>query len=207
MSDYIKGLFKRYLITFPHERPRLEQLKAQIEKRGQDLYSRKNMLGHLTASALLIDDDERALLIHHKFLDIWIQPGGHLDKDEWPFRGALREFHEETGFDAVSMWDWHEAHANIPIDLDTHQIPANVEKDEGEHFHHDFLYVLRLSEPIALDGLDAPISIDLNEVKDSNWVPLTELMSGKYEEKLRRVAKKFLSFHSSQGNSLAPVLE
>lgn len=204
MSDYIKGLFKRYLITFPHERQRLESLKTQIEKRGQDLYSRANMQGHLTASALLIDDDERALLIHHKFLDIWIQPGGHLDKDEWPYKGALREFQEETGFESVSMWDWHEAHAYIPIDLDTHAIPSNEEKGEGEHFHHDFLYVLRLSAP---DMVEMPISIDLNEVKDSSWVPLTELMSGKYEEKLRRVAKKFLSFHSSQGNSLDPVLE
>ncbi len=204
MSDYIKGLFKRYLIKFPHERPRLEQLKTQLEKRGQDIYSRANMQGHLTASALLIDDDERALLIHHKFLDIWIQPGGHLDKDEWPYKGALREFQEETGFEGVSMWDWHESNANIPIDLDTHAIPANESKQEGEHFHHDFLYVLRLSDA-GQQG--SALSIDLNEVKDSSWVPLTELMSGRYEEKLRRVAKKFLSFHSSQENSLEPVVE
>ncbi len=204
MSDYIKGLVKRYLMLFPHEKERLSQLKKQLESDRKDIYARSNMLGHLTASALLIDEDERALLIHHKFLDIWIQPGGHLDKDEWPYKGAMREFFEETGFEAIELWNWHSAHANIPIDLDTHAIPANEDKGEGEHFHHDFLYVFRLAEQT---GSPNELSIDLNEVKDSSWVPLNELMSGKYEEKLRRVAKKFLSFQSSQKNSLVPVVE
>lgn len=204
MSDYIKGLLKRYLMTFPQEKERLAQLKNQLENlRGpnKDIYSRSNMLGHLTASALLVDEEERALLIHHKFLDIWIQPGGHLDKDEWPYKGALREFSEETGYEAVEMWQWHCAHANIPIDLDTHPIPANESKGEGEHFHHDFLYIFRLAQG---DDVKTGLSIDLNEVKDASWVPLTELMTGKYEEKLRRVAKKFLSF---QGPTLDPVVE
>lgn len=31
----------------------------------------------------------------------WTQPGGHLDKGECPFMGAIRELKEETGLDAT----------------------------------------------------------------------------------------------------------
>lgn len=34
---------------------------------------------------------------------LWTQPGGHLDKGECPYEGAIRELKEETGLDAVDL--------------------------------------------------------------------------------------------------------
>ncbi len=57
---------------------------------------------HVTASAIVVTDDRRRLLLHrHKRLQLWLQPGGHIDADELPWNGALRETVEETGLVAA----------------------------------------------------------------------------------------------------------
>lgn len=49
-----------------------------------------------TASGILIHQN-RVLLIKHKKLQVWLNPGGHLEGDEVPHQAAEREFFEETG--------------------------------------------------------------------------------------------------------------
>jgi 8-oxo-dGTP pyrophosphatase MutT (NUDIX family) len=39
----------------------------------------------------------RILLIKHKKLGIWLNPGGHIEPNELPHQAAEREFWEETG--------------------------------------------------------------------------------------------------------------
>lgn len=41
--------------------------------------------------------EEKALLILHKRLGVWLPPGGELLADETPLEGAQRELFEETG--------------------------------------------------------------------------------------------------------------
>lgn len=50
----------------------------------------------LTAGGILIHQN-KVLLVKHKKLGIWLNPGGHLEKDELPHQNAEREFWEETG--------------------------------------------------------------------------------------------------------------
>lgn len=49
-----------------------------------------------TAAAWLLHD-EKVLLVHHKKLNIWLAPGGHVEDKELPHQAAEREFWEETG--------------------------------------------------------------------------------------------------------------
>ena len=53
---------------------------------------------HVTGSAVVVGR-RGVVLIKHKRLAIWLQPGGHVDRDETPWDGARREAHEETGLD------------------------------------------------------------------------------------------------------------
>ena len=54
--------------------------------------------GHLTSSALVVDADaERVLLLEHRKLRRWFQPGGHADGEANLARSALREAGEEIG--------------------------------------------------------------------------------------------------------------
>lgn len=51
---------------------------------------------HVTGSAVVIGS-RGVVLIKHKRLGIWLQPGGHVDAGETPWDGARREAYEETG--------------------------------------------------------------------------------------------------------------
>jgi 8-oxo-dGTP pyrophosphatase MutT (NUDIX family) len=48
------------------------------------------------AGGLLVHQN-KALLVKHKKLGIWLCPGGHIDEGELPHQAAEREFWEETG--------------------------------------------------------------------------------------------------------------
>jgi 8-oxo-dGTP pyrophosphatase MutT (NUDIX family) len=51
---------------------------------------------HLTGSALIVGS-RGIVLLRHRRLGIWVQPGGHIDRGETPWDAARREAAEETG--------------------------------------------------------------------------------------------------------------
>lgn len=55
-----------------------------------------------TAAGWLLHD-EKVLLIHHKKLNIWLAPGGHVDEGELPHQAAEREFWEEAGIRVLAF--------------------------------------------------------------------------------------------------------
>ncbi len=60
--------------------------------------------GHFTASAFVVDPKTHSLLlILHRKLGLWLQPGGHIDPgDELAALAARREVMEETGVSELS---------------------------------------------------------------------------------------------------------
>lgn len=186
----MSALLAQYLALFPEERHSLQRLQKQLDDHDTDLYSRKNMKGHLTASAILLDSERRSIfLVYHRFLKLWLQPGGHLDLFEDPLAGAFREFIEETGMKRVKLHEWHRNHPEA-LDMDTHFIPENKNKGEGQHYHHDFQYLFALD-----DGTEnAVISIAEDEISQFRWVALEELHKGDFDPRLKRVAKKIEQF-------------
>jgi 8-oxo-dGTP pyrophosphatase MutT (NUDIX family) len=53
---------------------------------------------HVTGSGF-VTGRRGVLLLRHRLLGIWVQPGGHIDPGEAPWESALRETREETGLD------------------------------------------------------------------------------------------------------------
>lgn len=51
---------------------------------------------HFTATVYVVNDGATALH-HHERLDLWLPPGGHVDRDELPREAARREVDEEIG--------------------------------------------------------------------------------------------------------------
>lgn len=188
----IAKLLQAYLSRFTEDQERLPVLLRQVAEEDGELTNRKNMVGHLTGSALVVDGQSRVLLIKHNMLQRWLQPGGHLDFEEWPADGSLRELVEETGISkAEHGLKLHRLHDklgdSLPIDVDSHQIPENWDKGEGPHLHHDFQYVYELSE--SADKLN----LQEEEVSQFRWLPLQELLGGTYGVRLQRVAGKILT--------------
>jgi len=91
--------------------------------------------GHITCSALVVaPGGERILLVHHRRLERWLLPGGHVEPaDATMAAAAQREVLEETGVLVA-------AEAGLG-GADVHGIPANGR--EPYHLHHDLLFHFR----------------------------------------------------------------
>ena len=172
-----------YLAQFPDEAGTTKLFSDFLSRNGQeDLFTRKNFDGHITTSAFIINPDHtEILLLKHKSLNRWLQPGGHVEGDESLLLSALREAQEETGIPAnelrnVSVF----SNTAIPLDIDSHYIPANPKKQEEGHYHHDLRYLF------VYTG-DGQINFNTDESTGLKWVKFTELAD---DETFGAVVKK-----------------
>ncbi len=169
----VERMLEEYLERYPEERPRLERFERFVRSfSGCDLYDRKNFVGHITAGAFVVDRREgKVLLLEHRQLGRWLQPGGHVEPtDASVFAAALREVREETGLgpDRLEPLRLSPSGGIVPVDADGHYIPACERKAEDEHYHFDLRFAF------LFDG-DARISIDRSESFGFRWVTLAEL--------------------------------
>ncbi|WP_207493922.1 NUDIX hydrolase [Aridibaculum aurantiacum] len=141
------------------------------------LYTRHNFTGHITASAFIYDPNANAfLLIEHKTLNRWLQPGGHVETtDADILAAALREAVEETSLPADAFKP-----LSTIIDIDSHPIPANDRKQEPAHVHHDIRYLFTCNSQMD-------IVVQEEHVSSCRWIHVDELPE---EESIQRVARK-----------------
>ena len=108
---------------------------------------------HVTGSAIVVGR-RGVLLLRHKRLGLWLQPGGHIDPGESPWQAAVREAHEETGLE-VSYTDLDDDGVPTLVHVDVH--------DGGRgHTHLDLRYVL--------DGGDADPDPPEGESQEVEWL-------------------------------------
>ena len=109
-----------------------------------------------TTSAFIIrtDGPEPTVMLHeHRKLGRLLQFGGHIEHDETPWQGLLRELEEEIGYQAhqihvlqprgrfVDSLSSDKAHP-LPFYLNTHKF-----NDVLDHYHSDITYAIVASEP------------------------------------------------------------
>ena len=142
-------------------------------------FDRRIVEGHLTASAVVMSaEGDRVLLLHHRKLDRWLQPGGHGDQGESSGEVvALREASEETGLQGLAL---HPS-APRPLDVDVHDIPER--KDEPAHQHLDLRYLV-----VATSG--ASVSRSIEETNDLRWFSWDELPTLGLDHGLLRLLAK-----------------
>jgi 8-oxo-dGTP pyrophosphatase MutT (NUDIX family) len=163
-----------YIPSDPHERTMLLRI-IEFVNAHSDCFERTLSIGHITASALIVNKQRtHTLLTHHHKLEKWLQLGGHSDGDPDPLSVALREAEEESGLKNVKPV------SEAILDVDVHPIPAR--KHEPDHFHYDirFLFEADDTEPLTISS----------ESKDLAWVPLQEIENYTTEESILRMVRK-----------------
>ncbi|MCE2932882.1 MAG: NUDIX domain-containing protein, partial [Hyphomicrobiales bacterium] len=110
MSEFLsrlRAIVETYLAHEAESDEWLPVLTWQIDQQHA-LDNRDTYPGHVTTSAILLSPDgTETLLIDHKTLKRWLQPGGHYEPAETFWLSARREAEEETGLSAPPLHPWH----------------------------------------------------------------------------------------------------
>ena len=140
-----------------------------------DAFARELTVGHVTASAWIVDRTRtQVLLTHHRKLGRWLQLGGHADGDPDVRAAALREAQEESGLSSVRLLQ-----PGI-YDLDVHRIPARGDEPEHDHYDVRFAFEADPAEPLVVSA----------ESKQLAWIPLHALERYGADESVLRLARK-----------------
>lgn len=186
------AMLDRYEARYPAEGAVVARIRALVESHA-DCFERACRPGHVTASAWIVaPGSDRVLLVHHRKLDRWLQPGGHCDGQPDPAAAALREAEEETGLNRLRLSD--PSPEVIPLDLDVHEIPprygANGQLIEDAHEHHDVRFLI-----VAPGDQPPRVSEESHAVR---WFTPQELAAVTNEESVLRMARKAKSVGSSR---------
>ena len=88
----------------------------------------------------MVVDGGKLLLAHHKKLELWLPPGGHIEKNELPNECVVREVKEETGFDVEIVREPHQRTSKYALPM---PIPDWMQLEDilGTHWHFDLVYI------------------------------------------------------------------
>lgn len=126
-----------------------------------------------TIAAYVIYRD-RILLVHHKKLNNWLPPGGHVELDQDPEEALYAELREETGLTEDTLEIVGEKPAitspgtkflYAPTFLDIHEISAT-------HKHIGLTYILR--------SKTTTIMLSEREHNQIRWFSIEEIQHPKY---------------------------
>lgn len=155
----------------------LEEMKIFVVANEQ-CFERTFTPGHVTASGWVISEaGDSVLLMHHRKLGRWFQPGGHCDGDPDVLAVARKEVEEETG-----LVNFRVAREGV-FDVDIHLIPANSK--DAAHFHYDvrFLFMADANAELVINS----------ESRDLRWIPLAEVQDFNNSESILRMVRKITS--------------
>ncbi len=173
-------LLKNHRCIDEREKESVEKTLNFIEN-NNIVVGKENKNGHITASAFIINKKRtHMLLVYHKKCQLWLQPGGHLEKNESPLDGAIREMIEETGIQSYKVLD------RRLFDSDAHEF-IDVKKNI-RHMHYDMRFIIEASD---VDSTQ----IQKSEVDEMKWVPLSEFVNinngaKNTDENFKRVIEK-----------------
>ena len=173
-SQYLLGLVSEYQAIYKGEDAYVSSLLFDQLGDDEDMFDRKNFTGHITASGLVLNQTfDKILLINHKFLQMWLQPGGHVEGHAEIYKEAVREITEETALQSFDLHPWHhqgDKSADVPFSIDSHDIPASPRKNEETHVHHDFTYLF-------VGDSSQKLTRQVEEVAGAEWYEISEIVN------------------------------
>eukprot|EP01041_Mallomonas_annulata_P013087 gene13087-27624_t len=163
----------------PIDENELKMRNGTIEfvKTNEGCFKRELLIGHVTGSAWIVNYARtHVLMMHHRKLNRWFQPGGHCDGEPDVLNVALKEAYEETGLKNFKVVDGE------VYDVDVHQIPER--KDIPAHYHYDvrFLIEADMNEQLIIT----------EESNDLSWVSLEKIAEHNDSESIMRMVRKIL---------------
>jgi 8-oxo-dGTP pyrophosphatase MutT (NUDIX family) len=148
---------------------------VEFVERESRCFDRGLTAGHVTGSAWIVSDcGTDTVLINHRKLGRWLQPGGHADGNPDVIAVAWREAREETGLTTLRL------ERGAVFDVDIHEIPATAR--EPAHLHYDVRFLFRAAREEAPSPSDESHAVA--------WVALCEVETINGEASVQRMVAK-----------------
>lgn len=156
------ALLARYRTPFLEEAAMVDRTRRFVAEQA-DCFERALTIGHVSGSSWVVNPRrDHVLMMHHRKLDMWLQPGGHADGDHDPLRVAVKETAEEAGVAPEHV----RVLSPEVFDVDVHAIPATAR--EPRHIHYDIRFLLELDDRLVLPG-------NPDEAHAVAWIPLNDV--------------------------------
>ena len=154
-------LLDRYQTPFIEEAAMVQRAR-RFAADNPNCFERELVEGHFTGSAWVLNPSRtHALMLKHRKLGMWLQPGGHADGDADITRVVLTEVSEESGVDLNNV----KLVSDAIFDVDEHIIPANAK--DPRHKHFDIRFLVEIDDALEIPGNEESIDI--------GWVALREI--------------------------------
>ena len=133
--------------------------------------------GHVTGSAWVVNPARsHVLLLHHRKLGLWLQPGGHADGDSDILRVVLKETSEESGIDIENV----RLLSDEVFDVDVHTVFES--QYDPRHVHFDIRFLVEIDDSKPIPGN--------NESHEIGWAALDDVAHFNNALSLRRLVTK-----------------
>lgn len=135
----------------------------------------------LVVAGYLIQNN-KVLLIHHKKLNLWLPPGGHINENETPDVALKREFREELNLE-IELLNRNDVpmEGNIKEQL---AVPFYVNvHNAADHDHCCFFYLCKPKN-------EEKLKINESELIDYAWFSVSELNQKHIPVDVRNIALK-----------------
>lgn len=143
---------------------------------------RSNMLFHMTASAIVCNENkDKILMIYHKIYQSWSWLGGHADGEYDLQKTAIKEVQEETGVSELK------AIKNGIVSLDILTVEGHYKNKEYvcPHIHLNVTYCFIASEKSNLIQNE-------QETEGVKWIPISEIPQYCTEPKMLPIYQKII---------------
>ena len=146
------------------------------------------MIKHFCVSVYVFNPKSKNfLMVNHKKLGKWVQPGGHIELNEDPEEASLREVFEETGIKVKLNGKKYPREKDYITQIKNKK---NIVKEN--HIHIDFVY---LAYP-----LENQVEVqNVEETDGLEWFTLEEILDENFDtfENVRTICKKIFDDHKA----------